>query len=131
MKNISAGLLGVLFGIVLTKSEVNSWFRIQDMFYFRDPMLYLIIGSAVAVGMLGLFVVRKFSSQQFDISEKPLNKGTMIGGFIFGVGWFITGACPGPIFSQIGAGAFPAVVTLLGALFGAFVYAEFKSKLPH
>ena len=128
--------LGILFGVVLTKSEVISWFRIHDMFLFKEPHMYLIIGTAIAVGIVSIFLIKKLKVKSLDGSEiklsgKPYNKGTLIGGLIFGIGWAITGACPGPIFAQIGAGEFPAVFTLIGALLGAYIYHSMKSKLPH
>lgn len=136
MKNISYIIFGMLFGIVLTKAEVISWFRIQEMFRFQEPHMYLIIGSAVIVGALSIQVVRrlKFTSlngEPLHIEGKKFHKGFIIGGILFGFGWAITGACPGPIFAQIGAGEYPAVVTLAGALVGAFGYHSLKEKLPH
>ncbi len=135
MKKIGCILYGIAFGIVLTKSEVISWFRIQNMFLFKEAHMYLIIGSAVAVGALSIQVIKKFKvktlkGEEIRYSGKPFNKGFIIGGLIFGLGWAITGACPGPIFAQIGAGEYPAIFTLAGALTGAFVYHSVKEKLP-
>ncbi len=129
-------LFGVYFGVVLTKSEVVSWFRIRDMFYFREPDLYLIIGSAVVTGMLSIWLLKKFhlrsvTGEEIIIPKKPLNKGTFLGGFLFGLGWFITGACPGPIYAQIGAGESAAFITLGGALLGAYLYAVLSPRLPN
>lgn len=136
MKNLIYTILGTLFGIVLTKSEVISWFRIQSMFRFEEPHMYLIIGSAVVTGALVVLLFKKLNVKSkegipLDYSPKPFHKGFIIGGMIFGVGWAITGACPGPIYAQVGTGAYPAVVTLLGAIFGAYLYHAFKAKLPH
>ncbi len=136
MKNIGCILYGIAFGIVLTKSEVISWFRIQNMFLFKEAHMYLIIGSAVAVGALSVQLIKRFQvktlrGEEITYSGKPFNKGFVIGGLIFGLGWAITGACPGPIFAQIGAGEYPALFTLAGALTGAFVYHSVKTKLPH
>lgn len=135
MKPFNSILFGIVFGIILTKSEVISWFRIRDMFLFNEPHMYLIIGSAVVTGILSYLLIKKFRIKTLDkkeivIDKKPLNKGIVIGGIIFGIGWAITGACPGPIFAQIGAGEFPAIVTLSGALAGAFIYTVTKDKLP-
>lgn len=135
MKLINSFLFGIVFGIILTKSEVISWFRIRDMFLFREPHMYLIIGSAVITGIISYLIIRKFSiktldNQEIVIDKKPLNKGVVIGGVLFGIGWAITGACPGPIFAQIGAGEYPAIVTLAGALIGAYLYTVTKHKLP-
>jgi len=127
---------GTLFGIVLTKSEVISWFRIQEMFRFNEAHMYLIIGSAVAVGAVSMYVarrlnVRSVSGEELELRGKEFHKGFIIGGIIFGIGWAITGACPGPIFAQIGAGEYPAFATLSGAVTGAFAYHSVKKKLPH
>ncbi|MCF8261715.1 MAG: YeeE/YedE family protein [Melioribacteraceae bacterium] len=125
---------GILFGIIITKSEVISWFRIQDMFLFNEWHMYLVIGSAIFVGMIGYLIINKIGKtiddENIQISKKPLNKGVVIGGILFGLGWAITGACPGPIFAQIGAGEYAAIVTLFGALVGAFIFNLVKDKLP-
>jgi uncharacterized membrane protein YedE/YeeE len=128
-------ILGTLFGIILTKSEVVSWFRIRKMFLFEEPHMYLIIGSAIAVGIISIQILKRLkinpiSKEEFNLKGKEYHKGFIIGGLIFGVGWAITGACPGPIFAQIGAGEFLALITLAGAVAGAFIYHSIKSKLP-
>ena len=127
--------MGVVFGVLLTKAEVISWFKIRDMFYFREPDLYLIIGSAVATAMLSLFLIRKSAVRTLDgavpeIPKKTADKGKLFGGFIFGVGWFIAGTCPGPIYAQIGTGELFAFFTLAGALLGAFSFSLVGSRLP-
>ena len=127
--------MGTFFGAVLTKSQVISWFRIRDMFYFREPDLYLIIGSAVATAMVSLFLIRRFSlrsveSRVHSIPAKKVDKGKLLGGFIFGLGWFIAGTCPGPIYAQLGTGEFMAFATLAGAILGALVFAKVKPTLP-
>ena len=136
MKNIIYIIFGVLFGIILTKSEVISWFRIREMFLFNEAYMYLIIGSAVVVGALSVAILKKYNlkslgREEINFTGKSYHKGFITGSLIFGVGWAITGACPGPIFAQIGTGAFPAVFTLAGALVGANIYYLLKSKLPH
>ncbi len=136
MKNFFYIVFGILFGIILTKSEVISWFRIQNMFQFKELHMYLIIGSAVAVGIISMQLIQRLNvkslnGEEIHVKGKQFHKGFIIGGIIFGIGWAITGACPGPIFAQIGAGEFPALFTLAGALLGAFLYHSFKSKLPH
>lgn len=128
-------LMGVLFGVLLTKAEVISWFRIRDMFFFRSPDLYLIIGSAVATAMLAVFLIRKFRIRSFDggipeIPEKGVSRGKFFGGILFGAGWFIAGTCPGPIYAQLGTGAWIAVFTLAGALAGAAAFSAVGSRLP-
>jgi hypothetical protein len=129
-------LMGTGFGILLAKSQVISWFKIQKMFYFKEPDLYLIIGSAVVVGAATLFLVRRFKIKTVDgkpavIAPKPLNKGVFFGGILFGIGWFITGSCPGPVYVLLGAGAPLALITLAGALVGTFLYGLLKPRLPH
>jgi len=136
MKNFISTIFGVLFGIVLTKAEVISWFRIQNMFQFKEPHMYLIIGSAVVVGAITMQIVQRMKLKSIDgeelkIKGKPFHKGFIIGGVMFGFGWAITGACPGPIFARIGAGELPALFTLAGALVGAFLYHSMKEKIPH
>jgi uncharacterized membrane protein YedE/YeeE len=136
MKNFWALLLGLGFGVVLVKGEVISWFRIQAMFRFQEAHMYLIIGSAVVVGAVSLFIVKRLEmktvgGEEITIREKPFNKGVVAGGIIFGMGWAITGACPGPIYAQIGSGAYMALVTFVSALLGAYLYAFFLPKLPH
>ena len=135
-KNTIYILAGIVFGIILTKSEVISWFRIRSMFLFQEAHMYLIIGSAVFIGILSVMLLREFTvksldGQQLDFSGKTYHRGFIYGGLIFGVGWAITGACPGPIFAQIGAGAYPAIFTLIGSLIGAYLYHALKHKLPH
>ncbi len=136
MKNLISIIYGTLFGIVLTKAEVVSWFRIQNMFQFKEWHMYLIIGSAVVVGAISMQIVQRLklkalSGEALRFQGKKFHKGFIIGGMLFGFGWAITGACPGPIFAQIGAGEFPALFTLAGALTGAFLYHSLKDKLPH
>ena len=136
MKNFWALVLGLGFGIVLVKSEVISWFRIQAMFRFQEAHMYLIIGSAVVVGAASLLIIKRLevrtvSGETITIREKPFNKGVVIGGILFGMGWAITGACPGPIYAQIGSGAYMALVTFVAALTGAYLYAFFERRLPY
>jgi len=136
MKDLKYILPGILFGIILTKSQVISWFRINSMFKFEEAHMYLIISSAIAIGLVSyllikIFKIKDVKGEKIKISEKEMNSGVIIGGTIFGLGWAVTGACPGPIFAQIGAGEFPALLTLAGAIVGAFIYSRLKSKLPH
>ena len=134
--NLLYGFFGVLFGIILTKSEVISWFRIEKMFRFQEAHMYLVIASAVVVGILSVQMLKRLQmhslqQQALNFEGKAETKGFIIGGFIFGIGWAITGACPGPVFSQIGAGAWPAFFTLAGALIGVYLYSALRDKLPH
>ncbi len=128
--------MGTLFGIILIKAEVISWFRIQEMFRLQSFHMYGVIGSAIAVGALSVFLIKKYKvktiyGENIDLSPKSFNKGQVIGGLLFGFGWAITGACPGPLFAQIGAGSSVIIVTLFSAIAGTWVYGLFRNKLPH
>ncbi len=127
---------GTIFGIILTKSEVVSWFRIQEMFRLQSFHMYGVIGSAVITGAFSVFLIRKLgiqtiNGQKIDLQQIPFSKGQIIGGLLFGFGWALTGACPGPLFAQIGAGATVVCVTLLSAVAGTWVYGWVRAKLPH
>lgn len=129
-------LVGIYFGIVLVKSEVASWFRIHKMFNFEEAHMYLIITTAVIVGILSIFFIKRFQiktvfGDKIDPQPKPFQKGIVIGSTLFGMGWAITGACPGPIYAQIGSGHLAALATLVGAVGGMFLYAMLRPKLPH
>ncbi len=135
MKQLRYLLLGAYFGIILTKSEVVTWHKIRAMFYFREPDLYLIIGSAVVVGAFWVWLIRRKKpntpfGEPIEILPTPMHKGVFYGGFLFGLGWFVTGTCPGPIYAQLGGGEFFAVFTLAGALAGAYAFAWMKPRLP-
>ena len=134
--NIKYLIVGVLFGVVFVKSEVVSWFRIQEMFRLQSFHMYGIIGSAIVVGMISIWLIKKFNiktiyGEKIEFHDKTFNKGQIYGGLIFGLGWAITGACPGPLFAQIGTGATVIVVTLLSAIAGTWVYGLLRDKLPH
>jgi len=134
--NIKFGIAGILFGIILIKSEVISWFRIQEMFRLQSFHMYGVIGSAVVVGIISVFIIKRFKVKTFDgepirFDHKKFNKGQVYGGLIFGFGWALTGACPGPLFALIGSGATVIIVTLLSAIIGTWVYGYFREKLPH
>ncbi len=136
MKNIKFLLLGTLFGIILIKGEVISWFRIQEMFRFQSFHMYGVICSAIAVGMLSIFLIKKFkvktfSGEEIKIEDKEFSKGNIIGGLMFGIGWAMTGACPGPLYALIGTGLPIVIVILLSAVFGTYVYGVVRDKLPH
>ena len=129
-------IIGMLFGIVFVKAEIVSWFRIQEMFRFQSFHMYGIIGSAIAVGALSVWLIRRYKiktiyGEDIVIVTKPFNKGVIIGGLMFGIGWAITGACPGPLFAQVGTGASVVLVTVLSAVFGTWVYGLLRDKLPH
>jgi uncharacterized membrane protein YedE/YeeE len=136
MKNIKFLLVGVLFGTVLTKTEAISWFRIQEMFRFQSFHMYGIIGSAIAVGMLSVWLIKKFKVKSIEgeeilIVDKQFSKGQIIGGTIFGMGWALSGACPGPLYALVGAGYTTILVVIASALLGTWLYGYFKPKLPH
>ncbi len=137
MKLIKFLLVGFLFGIILTKSEAISWYRIYEMFHFQSFHMYGIIGTAIFTGIIGIQLIKKFKVKDFNgntISIADKEKGSKrywIGGLFFGFGWALVGACPGPIFILIGAGFFPVVLILFGALIGTFIYGVLKDKLPH
>ena len=134
--NLEYLAVGIVFGVVLVKSEVVSWFRIQEMFRLQSFHMYGIIGSAVVTGMLSVWLIKKynvktFGRQPIEFHPKKFHQGQIWGGLIFGLGWAMTGACPGPLFAQIGTGATFVSVTLLSAIAGTWVYGYLKEKLPH
>lgn len=134
--NLKYTIVGILFGIIFVKAEIISWYRIQEMFRFQSFHMYGVIGSAIAVGMISIFIIKKFniktlSGDTIQFSVKKFDKGKIYGGLLFGFGWAITGACPGPLYAQIGIGFTVVLVTLLSAIGGAWVYGYFKEKLPH
>ena len=136
MKNIKYLLIGAMFGIVLVKSEVISWFRIQEMFRLQAFHMYGVIGSAILVGMISIQLIKKFNvktvhHQEVVIPQKTFSWGNVFGGLVFGLGWAITGACPGPLFAQIGSGFIVVIVTLLSAIGGTWFYGLVRGKLPH
>ena len=136
MKNFKYLIAGALFGIVLVKSEVISWFRIQEMFRFQAFHMYGVIGSAVVVGMISVLIIKRLKLRSVDgepivIPKKEFTWGNVYGGLIFGLGWAITGACPGPLYALLGSGFLFIGVTLLSAIAGTWVYGMVRDKLPH
>jgi uncharacterized membrane protein YedE/YeeE len=130
--------LGVLFGIVLTKSEVISWFRIQEMFRFQAFHMYGVIGSAVLTAALSLQLIKRLGLRSLDgqpiaLPPKTMGRGTRywVGGILFGLGWALVGACPGPLFALVGNGVSVIVVVLLGAMAGTWIYGALRPRLPH
>jgi uncharacterized membrane protein YedE/YeeE len=137
MKKLLFLPVGILFGITMYKSEAISWYRIQEMFLFDSFHMYGIIGVAVVLGV-GLHLFLKSSSlknvdgESYSFADKPSTyKASIIGGTIFGLGWAITGACPGPIYVLIGAGYGGFIVVLIAAIVGALIYGALKKRLPH
>lgn len=137
MRTVGYLLIGIFFGIVMYKSEAASWFRIYEMFQFQSFHMYGIMGSAVLLGALGIQVIKKNNMKSFfgePIKFTPKEKGFtsyIVGGLIFGLGWALAGACPGPIYTLIGAGYVPIIVVFIGALLGTFIYGVLRKKLPH
>lgn len=134
--NIKYLIVGILFGIVFVKAEIVSWFRIQEMFRLQSFHMYGVIGSAVVVGIISVWLIKKFKvktiyGEDIELHPKEFNKGQIYGGLIFGLGWAITGACPGPLFAQIGTGATVIIVTFLSAVAGTWVYGLLRERIPH
>lgn len=137
MKTLVYLLIGIIFGIVMYKSEAASWFRIYEMFQFGSFHMYGIMGSAVVIGMIGVQWLKKKNVKALDgtsLSLTPKDKGVkryLFGGIIFGLGWGLVGACPGPMYTLVGAGFVSIFLILLGAIIGTFFYGLLKGKLPH
>lgn len=136
LNNLKYFFAGIIFGIILVKAEVISWFRIQEMFRLQSFHMYGVIGSAVVTGMISVWLIRKYKvktiyGEPVTFVRKKLSRGNIYGGLIFGLGWALTGACPGPLFAQIGTGATVIIVTLLSAIAGTWVYGKFRDRLPH
>ena len=136
MSKIKFLILGFIFGVILIKAEVISWFRIQEMFRFQAFQMYGIIGSAVVIGIISIFLIKKYEvktihREEIKIVPKEFSKGNIFGGLIFGLGWAMTGACPGPLYALVGSGLLIIGVVLLSAVFGTWAYGCIKNKLPH
>jgi uncharacterized membrane protein YedE/YeeE len=134
--NLKYSLVGILFGVVFIKAEIISWFRIQEMFRLQSFHMYGVIGTAVVVGAISVFLIKKFKvktihGEAITFSDKKFNKGQIIGGLCFGFGWAMTGACPGPLFAQVATGAFAVLVVIASAILGTWVYGKFRDNLPH
>ena len=128
--------VGMLFGIVFVKAEIISWFRIQEMFKLQSFHMYGVIGTAVVTGVMWVAIIKKFKiktlqGESIVIVPKHFTKGQIYGGLLFGLGWAMTGACPGPLFAQIGTGTVSVLVVIASALLGTWTYGYFKEKLPH
>ena len=138
MKDFRFLFAGILFGVVLTRSEVLSWFRIQEMFRFQSFQMYGIIGLAVVTGILSIQIIKKYQLRDVDGTEilidnqkSPKIIQYLVGGFIFGLGWALTGACPGPLYALIGHGIWVVLVPLSTAIMGTFFYGILRDYLPH
>ena len=129
-------IAGIAFGIILVKSEVISWYRIQEMFLLQSFHMYGVIGSAVVTGIVSVFIIKKMKlttidGDKIDLPIRPFSKGQIYGGLMFGFGWALTGACPGPLYAQIGAGSTATIATILAAIGGTYVYGRLRKNLPH
>jgi uncharacterized protein len=136
MRNILFLLAGTLFGLTLFKADAVSWFRMQEMFRFQGFQMLGIFITAIPTAAISVFLLKKFKVKTLDgeyiqIPKKKFNWGYVYGSLLFGIGWGLTGACPGPIYVQIGSGATIAIITLISALVGTWLYSYFKPKLPH
>lgn len=136
LSNIKYLLVGIYFGIVFVKAEIISWFRIQEMFRFQSFHMYGVIGTAVIVGLISVFLIKKLglksiNGENIEIVPKPFTKGNIYGGLLFGCGWALSGACPGPLYALIGSGFGVIIIAFLSAITGTWVYGYFQKNLPH
>jgi uncharacterized membrane protein YedE/YeeE len=134
--NLKYSAVGIIFGIVFYKAEIISWFRIQEMFHLQSFHMYGVIGTAVVVGIISVLIIKKrniktIHGEKITIADKEFNKGQIYGGLLFGFGWAITGACPGPLFAHIGAGFFSILIVIASAIAGTWTYGFLRDKLPH
>jgi uncharacterized protein len=135
LSNLKYLALGSVFGIVLVKGEIISWYRIQEMFRFQAFHMYGVIASAVITGILSVWLIKKFAiktaqNETVVFHQKKFHWGQVIGGIIFGLGWALTGACPGPLFAQIGSGYSVVAITLISAIAGTWIYGLVRKRLP-
>ncbi|MBT8315096.1 MAG: YeeE/YedE family protein [Maribacter sp.] len=137
MKLLKYLLVGMFFGIVLVKSEAVSWYRIYEMFKFQSFHMYGIIGSAVLLGVIAVALIKLLGLRSIEgqkINIRPKEKGFiryLLGGSIFGLGWALAGACPGPMYILVGTGVFSMLIVIIAAILGTFVYGVIREKLPH
>lgn len=134
--NLKYLVVGVLMGIVFTKSEIISWFRIQEMFRLQSFHMYGVIGTAVVVATVSTLLIKRFniktiSGEPVVFDNRRFHKGNIIGGLLFGFGWALTGACPGPLYALVGNGFVVFVIAIFSALLGTYVYGILREKLPH
>jgi uncharacterized protein len=136
INNLKYIIAGTLFGIISIKSEIVSWFRIQEMFRLTNFHMFGVMGVAVVVGVISIQIIKRLniktlSGDEIKITPKKFHKGQIFGGLIFGLGWVLTSACFGPLFALMGAGFGVVFVMFLSALLGTWVYGYFREKLPH
>jgi hypothetical protein len=136
-KSLKFFLIGLYFGVVLIKAEVVSWFRIQEMFHFQAIHMYGVLATAIAVGVAGVVIIRlaglrAADGTSIDLTPKPFNRiGNSLGGLLFGFGWALTGACPGPLYALLGAGYLVIALVIASALLGVVTYGVLRPRLPH
>ncbi|HXV14172.1 MAG TPA: DUF6691 family protein [Candidatus Krumholzibacteria bacterium] len=132
IKNVMFLLIGIVFGVTLYKAEIISWYRIQEMFRFHAFHMYGVLGSAVAVAMISVAILSRSARREgAAIARRPFQHGVWIGGLIFGMGWALTGACPGPLWVHVGAGTEVMLIAIASALVGVLAYSFIDPKLPH
>ena len=137
MRGLKYIVTGLVFGVIMAKSEAISWYRIQEMFRFQSFHMYGIIGTAVIIGVIAVFLIKRFrikdvGGNQILFPDKSKSwRRYIIGGSVFGLGWALTGACPGPMFVNIGYGYWAMILVVVGALLGTYLYGVFRDKLPH
>jgi uncharacterized membrane protein YedE/YeeE len=136
MRNFIYLVIGILFGIILIQSEVSSWYRIQEMFRFQSFHMYGIIGSAITVAIIGKAALKKLkiksaTGNEIIAAPKKYHHGLIIGGVLFGIGWGLTGVCPGPLYALMGKGLYAFIIVFITALAGTWVYSLYREKLPH
>ena len=136
VRNLIYLLIGILSGIILIQSEVSSWYRIQEMFRFQSFHMYGVIGSGIMVAVIGKLLLKRFNiksstGNKIVAGQKKYHHGLIIGGVLFGIGWGLTGVCPGPLYALIGKGLYPLIILFTSALAGTWVYSFFREKLPH
>ena len=137
MKWFKFVFVGFIFGVILSKGEIISWYRIYEMFWFESFHMYGVIGSAVVIGILGVQLIKRYDAKSIEgqvIEILPKKKSIyryLIGGTIFGLGWAMTGACPGPMFILLGKGIYAIFIVIIGAVFGTFMYGILSKYLPH
>lgn len=137
MKQLVYVALGIYTGSAIILGDLANYERIQKMLNFQDSHIYLVFLSAILTGMAGVWLIKKFTpksileNETIEIPQRTFSWGLVFGGIVFGIGWALTGTCPGPIYVQIGGGVWPALFTLVGGIVGAYIYSYFKKKLPH
>lgn len=134
--NLRYTAIGIGFGWVLTQAQIISWLRFQDMFRLHDFYMFGVIGTAVVVGAASVWLLKRFgiktlNGEAIQFPQKRFSKGQLIGGLLFGFGWVLTGACPGPLFAQLGSGYTSAAIALIAAIAGTWSYGALRSRLPH